>query len=148
MHIWTQPSRGCERWHISVYSTQTNFTLPLHHYDLRRSLPDVNERNAPLTATQRHTFGCTQTLCKGKYTQMVAQDTICFCWLAPRPLIKHGVGETVIADEAISKQDFDFIHICSFLFLHLCTLGLGHVEFAFPGVVMAHGMFTCLLIEF
>ena len=27
---------------------------------------------------------------------MVAQDTICFCWLAPGPLIKHGVGETFI----------------------------------------------------
>ncbi len=84
---------------------------------------------------------------------MVAQDTICFSWLAPQPLIKHGVGETFIPDKPISKQGFvlnntDLNLSISLLFLLLCVLGLGHVGLYPPRVATARRMFTFLLIEF
>lgn len=55
---------------------------------------------------RKQAVGCTQTLAKGKYTQMVAQHTICFYWLVPGPLIKHRVGDTFIPDKPISRQGF------------------------------------------
>lgn len=84
---------------------------------------------------------------------MVAQDTICLCWLAARLLIKHGVGETFIQDEPITKHGFVVnntdMNLSISLLLRPCAhVGFGRVEFGPPGVATAHGMFTFLLIEF
>lgn len=56
-------------------------------------------------SSHKHTFCRAHTHTQEeKYTQMVAQETICFCWLSPRPLIKHGVAETLFPVELVSKQ--------------------------------------------
>lgn len=104
---------------------------------------------------QAHVHTHTQTHANKRCTQMVAQDTICFCWLAPRQLIKHGVGKKFIPAKPISKQMWLIIQIWIYPFLFIpipwdrTTLTLvQHTPTSRPRVVTAHGMFALLLIEF
>lgn len=80
--------------------------------------------------TQTHIFVTHTNTQEEKYTQMVAQETICFCWLSPRPLIKHGVAETFFPVELVSKQscalnNTDMNLSISPLFHQLCAPGIG-----------------------
>lgn len=102
--------------------------------------------------SQKH--ACIKTCAEEKYTQMVAQKTLCFCWLAPRPLIIHGVAETFIPSSPISKQSsvsnkrVTNVSI-SFRFHHLSALGSGRVKSCPPpGLATDHGMFAFFIIEF
>lgn len=119
-------------------------------------LPDLNEPSVANDGNRRtYTHTHTQTHANKRCTQMVAQDTICFCWLAPRQLIKHGVGKKFIPAKPISKQMWLIIQIWIYPFLFIpipwdrTTLTLvQHTPTSRPRVVTAHGMFALLLIEF
>lgn len=86
MHILMQPLCGRKRWNMTVYSTVQNFTFQMNYHD---QILDPSEPKTLCTAPTGTHFWLHTNTCTEKYTQMVAQETICFCWHAPRPLIKH-----------------------------------------------------------
>lgn len=139
--------------HVELFHAATIRASAFIYWDPKPvGLPDLNGCESQKQAC-RNTHVIRHAHAREKYTQMVAQKTICFCWLAPWPLIKHGVAETFIPGNPISKQssalnNTDMNLSISLLFHHSRALRLGHVESGPPGLATAHRMFTYLLIEF